>query len=194
MINSKIMFFIFLRKVIRKQIKLKENILSILRILKLRTIYPSLEINFGCFIPSGCQIVCSDDSTMKLHNVTLSKNVVIRCDKGGKINITETYIGPGTVIAACNSIEIDRYCEIAEMVVIRDQNHVYGNGKLQNSGLITEPIKINTNVWIGSKASVFKGVEIGENSVVAGSGVVIRSIPPNEVWGGIPARKIKSFN
>jgi acetyltransferase-like isoleucine patch superfamily enzyme len=185
---------LLVRKFIRKFFQKKDFFFSFLRILKLKIIYPSLDINFGCFIPAGCQIVCSDDSSMKLHNVTLSKNVVIRCDKGGKINITETYIGPGTFIAACNSIEIDRYCEIAEMVVIRDQNHVYGNGKLQNSGLITEPIKINTNVWIGSKASIFKGVEIGENSVVAGSGVVIRSIPPNEVWGGIPAKKIKSFN
>jgi acetyltransferase-like isoleucine patch superfamily enzyme len=188
------MIITILRKIIRKKLQIMDKILSYLRILKLKIIYPSLDINFGCYIPTGCQIICSDDSSIKLYNVTLSKNVVIRCDKGGKIKIDETFIGQGTFIAACNSIEIDPYCEIAEMVVIRDQNHVYGNGKLQNSGLIDGPIKIKTNVWIGSKASVFKGVEIGENSVVAGSGVVIRSIPPNEVWGGIPARKIKSIN
>ena len=39
------------------------------------------------------------------------------------------------------------------------------------------------------------GVEIGENSIVAPGAVVSEKtkIPPNEVWGGVPARKLKDI-
>jgi carbonic anhydrase/acetyltransferase-like protein (isoleucine patch superfamily) len=39
-------------------------------------------------------------------------------------------------------------------------------------------------------------VEIGENSVVASGAVVLMGtrIPPNELWGGTPARKIKDIH
>lgn len=56
-------------------------------------------------------------------------------------------------------------------------------------------IKIGNRVTIGVRSVVFPGVEIGDNSVVAAGAVVPkdRKIPPNQVWGGIPARKIKDI-
>ena len=184
---------LLVRRFVRKFFQKKDSFFSFLRIIKLKFIYPSLDINFGCYVSSGCQITCSDNSRMILTNVVISQNVVLRCDEGGEIIISDTFIGPGSVITASRSIYIDKFCEIAEMVVIRDQNHNYGAGELRFSGSTAAPVKINRNVWLGSKVSVFKGVEIGENSVIAGSGVVTSNVPSNEVWGGIPARKIKTF-
>ena len=34
-------------------------------------------------------------------------------------------------------------------------------------------------------------IEIGENSIVAANAVLLNSVPPNEIWGGVPARKLK---
>lgn len=53
-----------------------------------------------------------------------------------------------------------------------------------------KPIHIGENVWIGRNAMVLKGVKIGDNSIVAAGAVVTQSIPQNEIWGGIPAKKI----
>ena len=39
---------------------------------------------------------------------------------------------------------------------------------------------------------VLSGVTIHEGAIVAAGAVVNKDIPSNEVWGGIPARKIKS--
>ena len=54
---------------------------------------------------------------------------------------------------------------------------------------------IEDDVWIGHNATVIAGITIGRGSVVTAGAVVTKSIPPCEVWGGIPARKIKDrFN
>ena len=50
---------------------------------------------------------------------------------------------------------------------------------------------IEDDVWIGHNATVIAGVTIGKGSVVTAGAVVTKNVPPCEVWGGVPARKIK---
>lgn len=52
------------------------------------------------------------------------------------------------------------------------------------------PIVIHDNCFIGMRATILSGVEIGTNSIVGAGSLVTRSIPPGEVWGGVPARFI----
>lgn len=54
-----------------------------------------------------------------------------------------------------------------------------------------KPIEIGHHCWIGTGAIVLQGVKIGDGAVVAAGAVVTKDIPANEVWGGIPAKKIK---
>lgn len=56
-------------------------------------------------------------------------------------------------------------------------------------------VKIGRHVTIGVKAIVLPGVTIGNNTIIAAGSVVVKNtrIPANEVWGGIPARKIKGI-
>lgn len=42
------------------------------------------------------------------------------------------------------------------------------------------------------RATILPGVEIGPNSIVAAGSVVTRSVPPGEVWGGVPAHFIET--
>jgi acetyltransferase-like isoleucine patch superfamily enzyme len=52
------------------------------------------------------------------------------------------------------------------------------------------PIHLHDNVWIGMRATVMKGVTIGENTIVAANAVVTKNLPANVVAAGIPARPI----
>lgn len=53
-------------------------------------------------------------------------------------------------------------------------------------------ITIGNWVYIGSNSQIMPGVTIGDGSLIAAGSVVTRSIPANQVWGGIPARFICS--
>ncbi|MFE8711466.1 MULTISPECIES: CatB-related O-acetyltransferase [Aeromonas] len=51
---------------------------------------------------------------------------------------------------------------------------------------------VGNDVWIGHGAIIKQGVTIADGAVIAAGAIVTKSIPPYEIWGGIPARKIKS--
>ena len=69
------------------------------------------------------------------------------------------------------------------------------NGHLVEKGeIVFAPIHMKAGSLVGAGATVQPGVTIGENAVVASHGLIpkYRTIPQNEVWGGLPARKIQS--
>ena len=51
-------------------------------------------------------------------------------------------------------------------------------------------IMIGVNCFIGADAVILGGSKIGDNSIIAAAAVVHGNIPPNEVWGGVPAKYI----
>ena len=52
---------------------------------------------------------------------------------------------------------------------------------------------IEDNVFIGAKSIILKGVTIGSNSIVGAGSVVTKSIPPNQIWAGNPAKFIRNI-
>src|SRR5271169_2064535 len=56
---------------------------------------------------------------------------------------------------------------------------------------VAKPIVIERNVWIAAGATIIGGVTVGVNSVVAAGAVVTKSVPPNMLVGGNPARVIR---
>ncbi|WP_277347907.1 acyltransferase [Salipiger mangrovisoli] len=52
--------------------------------------------------------------------------------------------------------------------------------------------RVGRNCFIGGRAMILPGVEIGDNSVVAAGAVVTRSVPPRSLVAGNPARIIRS--
>lgn len=61
--------------------------------------------------------------------------------------------------------------------------------------IILKPVIIHKGATIGVHCVIMPGVCVGENAVVVAGSVVKMdtNIPPNELWGGMPARKIKDI-
>ena len=57
----------------------------------------------------------------------------------------------------------------------------------------TAKVTVGKNVFIGSNVKVMKGVNIGDNSVIANGSIVTKSIPANVIAGGYPAKMIKNL-
>ena len=50
---------------------------------------------------------------------------------------------------------------------------------------------IGNDVWIGYAVKIMESLTIGDGAVIAAGSVVTKDVPPFEVWGGAPAKKIK---
>ncbi len=99
-------------------------------------------------------------------------------------------------IIAHESITIGDNVTIAKFVTVVDHDHSFAieNGNLKLNGYTTAPIRIGSNILIGDKVTILKGVEIGDNVVIACNSVVNRNVPANCLVGGSPARVIRRLN
>jgi len=127
----------------------------------------------------GKNFICC--SGVKMHS---AKNIII----GNDVRVGEdSYInGKGGVIIGNN-------VHLGPQVFMWTSNHnYYKPEKLPYDGnAINKPIKINDNVWVGAKASIIPGVEIGEGAVIGMCAVVTKNVPPCAVVGGNPAKILK---
>lgn len=62
---------------------------------------------------------------------------------------------------------------------------------LPNAKDFDNDIVIEQDVWIGANVTILKGVRIGRGAIIAAGSVVVRTIPPYAIAGGIPAKVLK---
>lgn len=55
-------------------------------------------------------------------------------------------------------------------------------------------IKVGHNVFIGMDVLIFPGVVIGDNVIIGAGSVVTKSLEPNSVYVGNPAKKLKTID
>ena len=60
--------------------------------------------------------------------------------------------------------------------------------------LITKPVLIGNNVWIGENVVVLPGVRIGDGCIIGANSVVTKDIPDNSIAVGNPAHVVKQFD
>jgi acetyltransferase-like isoleucine patch superfamily enzyme len=52
-------------------------------------------------------------------------------------------------------------------------------------------VTIGDGCWIGARAVILPGVTVGAGAIVAAGSIVTRSVAPNHLVGGVPARPIR---
>lgn len=116
--------------------------------------------------------------------------------ENGKISLGEnSYIGSNSAIQAAEgySVTVGKGCHISHNV------RIYTTSNLADHDFSKKPVPqktasvtIGDYTWIGANCLINPGIHIGENAVVGANSVVTKNIPENEIWGGVPARYIKS--
>ena len=106
-------------------------------------------------------------------------------------------------ITEAKSVEICDNVLMASKIYITDCSYDSYLGDSNDSSPLTSPIdrplsvkpvKIENNVWLGEYVSVLPGVTIGQGTIVGANSVVSKSLPPNVIAVGAPAKPIKKFN
>jgi acetyltransferase-like isoleucine patch superfamily enzyme len=115
---------------------------------------------------------------------------------GGDITLgKDVFINKNTIIVSAESIQIGNDVLLADNVSIYDHDHLTSQVDIPygKQGYITAPVIIDDNVWVGSHSVILKGVHIGKGAIVAAGSIVNNNIPEYQVWGGVPAKFIKSI-
>ena len=121
-------------------------------------------------------------------NLDIHTGAYISVDKNANLEIKGGYINNDVRIYCFNSITIGENVAIAEDVIIRDSdNHPINN---DYKG-VSRPIIIGDKVWIGMRATILKGVVIGDGAIIAAGAVVTKDVSPGALVGGVPAKLIK---
>ncbi|TDQ09985.1 acyltransferase [Pedobacter metabolipauper] len=130
----------------------------------------------------------------------LEDYVRLRCGGAWKQALIEigenNFIGHSTQINVGGHFKMGNDCMIAPLCLFSDAHHTFDDlhKPINQQPCIYTNIEIKDNVWIGSGSVILGGVTIGTGAIVAAGAVVNKSIPDYEIWGGVPAKKIKSRN
>jgi acetyltransferase-like isoleucine patch superfamily enzyme len=131
---------------------------------------------------------------------------------GAKIG-KSTFIYPGVWITPGKNLIMGSHVDLAKDVIITTTGGVYigdrtligyrtqilsANHSIPAIGLpfpisgdSYRKIYISNDVWIGANCIITAGVTIGEGAVIAGGSVVTKDVPPNAIYGGVPAKLLK---
>ena len=101
-------------------------------------------------------------------------------------------MGDMTHIVAHEKVEIGNNVLIASKCFISDTNHGVYKGKEQDNPeippnlrkLVTRPVRIGSNVWIGENAVILAGADVGDGCVIGANSIVTKRIPSNSIVVG----------
>lgn len=133
-----------------------------------------------------------EGTTLKISgNFDMYEGAGIYIDNSGILEIGDNTYMNESGIECLDHIKIGSGCAIASVVLIQDtdyHNVVDANGR---SKPMTAPINIGNDVWICTRATILKGVNIGNGSIVAAGAVVTHDVPAHCLVAGVPAQVIK---
>jgi len=117
----------------------------------------------------------------------------LRCHEGVLTVGDKAVFGRDNTINCYLDIEVGGSCIVADWVYICDFDHVTSDihVPIKDQGLTKTPVRIGEDVWIGAKATVLRGTNVGHGSVIAAHAVVREDVPPMSIVGGVPARILK---
>ena len=154
------------------------------------TIRENIKIKDRVIIHPGCSIGTDGfgyEITEKGHakiphigDVIIEDDVELgACVTVDRAKIAHTKIGRGTKID--NLVQIAHNVTIGENCIIVAQCGISGS------------VKIGNNVIMGGQVGLVDHIEIGDNAMIAAQSGVTKSVPPNTIMFGTPARQIKKM-
>jgi acetyltransferase-like isoleucine patch superfamily enzyme len=135
---------------------------------------------------------------IELQSCSLDRGVVLLCSgparSGIKLSIgSNTYINRRTFLDAIDSLIVGSNVAIGPGCYITDHDHGMDGGRpVLMQEMVAAPTHIEDDVWIGANVVVLKGVTIGRGTIVGAGSVVTRSLPPNSIAVGVPAKVLRS--
>lgn len=164
------------------------------RLILVRVLHPKAQFGSGCDIRSGLRLLILGDGRVQVgQKVVMDHDMTIEC-RGILIVGSHTVFGHHVTLGVRESLVIGQDCLIGEMVSIRDHDHGFHDADvpMRRQESLVGSVMIEDDVWIGSKATVTRGVRIGKGAIVGANSVVTGDVAAGVVVAGSPARVVRS--
>jgi acetyltransferase-like isoleucine patch superfamily enzyme len=162
------------------------------RLAMARARHPGVVFGRGCDIRKGLHLWTGAGALVVIGpKCVVDRSATIECH--GLLEVgARVVFGHHVTIGVRDRVVIGADSMIAELVSIRDHDHRFADRDtpVREQGMETQPVTIGTDVWLGSKVSVMRGVTIGDRAVVGAGAVVTADIPAGAIAVGVPARVI----
>ena len=115
-----------------------------------------------------------------IHIESCSFEAGVRLEVYSKATLTigkGTYVNRNVHIVVADRVDIGRRVKIGWDAIVMDTD-MHGHS---GQPMVTRPVIIEDDVWIGCRALILKGVRIGKGAVIAAGAIVTRDVPPNAV-------------
>jgi acetyltransferase-like isoleucine patch superfamily enzyme len=125
--------------------------------------------------------------------VHVGAHTAIRCHEGTLTVGDKAVIGRHVSVNCYLDVEIGAAALVADHVYVSDFDHNFADvdRPIKDQGIAKSRVRIGPDVWLGTKATVLRGVAIGRGSVIGANSVVTRDVPPYSVAVGAPAHVVK---
>jgi len=137
----------------------------------------------------GSSISLEDFVSVGRHTSIVAKDTALIRVGGG------TNIGSYCRVASQSGVSIGESVLIAAYAYIGPGNHQNGDEKealIQKEMLKKGGVKIGSHSWIGTRATILDGVNIGEGAIIGAHSLVREDVPAGAVIAGTPAKIIKA--
>jgi len=123
----------------------------------------------------------------------LGVDTALRCHEGTLSVGDKSVLGRGVSVNCYLDVEIGASSLFADDIYVSDFDHKHADltMPIKDQGISKARVRIEPDVWIGTKVTVTSGVVIGQGAVVGANAVVTRDLPAYSVSVGVPARVIK---
>jgi len=130
------------------------------------------------------------------NNCVIENNGILEALKGSIEIGNDSTVNQFSILRAYGNIKIGNGVRIGPNVQIMAMNHKFDdqNKYIYEQGLEGKGISIGDNVWIGGSGIILDGINIGNNCVIGAGSVVTKNIPDNSLVVGNPGRIIKELN
>lgn len=191
-----------LKGLIKQFVFLVEQSWNLFQLKSHRVVYNSNLIINGPIHIWGTNIIISSDVRIncgyRANPIGGDAKTILRTDKDGEIVIGKNTGISNSTIVSYRSVKIGDYVLLGGSCKIYDTDfhslNIQERIRAPLKDIVSEPVVIEDGVFVGAHTIVLKGVTIGKNSIVGAGSVVTKSIPPNEIWAGNPARFIRKIN
>ena len=118
----------------------------------------------------------------------------LRCHEGNMRVGEKAVLGQDISVNCYLDVEIGACSLVADHVYVADFDHRTDDltVPIKDQGIHKRPVRIGPDVWLGSKATVLRGVHVGRGSVVGANSVVTKDVPAYAIAVGVPAKVVRS--